>query len=219
MTLRSRIIRLAHQKPELRPHLLPLLEKTAAPTGRYSEPELVDGVNGWLIYLFKGVQPYHVTAIVEGGEQHLGDFHTLEEATKEAKKRRPRIFRESTKMAGTMDPFTKEYFETALWSSTDDEGRPMDSKYGIRDIDLDTQRQMIRDCDRFQQFQHGNFEYTNKDETKAGQNFWLSRNGHGAGFSDDYWDGHSRELQAASERFGKFNLYVGDDGKIHGQRG
>jgi hypothetical protein len=40
--LRSKVIRLAHAKPELRPHLLPLLERTTA-----NPPRLRSGASWW----------------------------------------------------------------------------------------------------------------------------------------------------------------------------
>lgn len=53
------------------------------------------------------------------------------------------------------------------------------------------------------------------DDGSVGHDFWLSRNGHGAGFFDrgneDVWD----ELQDAAKKFKEVDLYLGDDGKIH----
>jgi hypothetical protein len=50
----------------------------------------------------------------------------------------------------------------------------------------------------------------------AGHDFWLTRNGHGAGF----WDGDLSEdvgnaLTEAAKKFGECHLYVGDDGQIY----
>jgi hypothetical protein len=51
----------------------------------------------------------------------------------------------------------------------------------------------------------------------AGHAFWLTRNGHGAGFWDGDWpEPHASALDEASKAFGSFDLYVGDDGMIHG---
>ena len=50
---------------------------------------------------------------------------------------------------------------------------------------------------------------------RAGHDFWLTRNGHGAG----YWDRGLGEvgdaLTTAAEVYGSCDLYVGDDGKIY----
>jgi len=45
----------------------------------------------------------------------------------------------------------------------------------------------------------------------------MTRNGHGAGFWDGDWPDDGDRLTKASEAYGTFDLYVGDDGEIHGQ--
>jgi hypothetical protein len=52
------------------------------------------------------------------------------------------------------------------------------------------------------------------DAEKAGHDFWLTRNGHGAGFWDRNLGGIGDKLTKACE-YDECNLYVGDDGKIH----
>lgn len=114
-----------------------------------------------------------------------------------------------------MDKFTRQYFETALWSSTDNAddsgGEPLDKNYSTTDINDETRDKMIADCADFQE----RFGELYTDSEQAGHDFWLSRNGHGAGFFDG--DEERRdELQAAAESYGQFDLYIGDDGEIHG---
>ena len=115
-----------------------------------------------------------------------------------------------------MDTFTQAYFEAALWSSNDNSdeqgGEPLDKNYGIEDIDPATRDKMIDDCTDFQQRYRGSLDESGVDSAQAGHWFWLSRNGHGAGFFDD---GHDA-LQEAAKSYGEFDLYVGDDGRIHG---
>jgi hypothetical protein len=54
------------------------------------------------------------------------------------------------------------------------------------------------------------------EETRAGHDFWLTRNGAGAGFWDGDWSEEvGKRLTDASKSFGEVNLYVGDDGKIY----
>lgn len=126
-----------------------------------------------------------------------------------------------------MDEFTLAYFETALWSSTDESdesgGEPLDANYDIEDFAPETSEKMIADCADFQERfgplieddespeieKHGRWEL-------AGHDFWLTRGGHGAGFWDGGWPKHGDELTKATEEYGEFNLYVGDDGLIHG---
>lgn len=111
-----------------------------------------------------------------------------------------------------LDTFTRAYVEAALWSSTDDDGVPLDNTYSPEDIALQTLEQMILDCEAFQK--HLTPE---EDETQAGHDFWLTRNGHGAGFWDGDWsEARGKELTDLCRPFGSFDLYVGDDGKVHG---
>lgn len=126
-----------------------------------------------------------------------------------------------------LDTFALAYVEAALWSSTDEDGEPLDGVYTIDDIHADTLAVMVADCDDFQ-LSYG-FHFEGRDD-EAGHDFWLTRNGHGAGFWDGDWDqairndGKARPavrtigefLASMSRPYGSFDLYVGDDGMIHG---
>lgn len=51
---------------------------------------------------------------------------------------------------------------------------------------------------------------------RAGHDFWLTRNGHGAGFWDGDWpEPFAAQLTAAAKAFGECNLYAGDDGRLY----
>lgn len=126
---------------------------------------------------------------------------------------------------GSLDAFTESYIETALWSSTDNSddsgGDPLDANYDISDIDEATLDKMVADAADFQE-KYGslidgeklNGRYGNREQ--AGHDFWLTRNGHGAGFWDGDWPEYGDALTKASKTYGEFDLYVGDDGSIYG---
>jgi hypothetical protein len=129
------------------------------------------------------------------------------------------------------DVFTQAYIQAALWSSTDDSdptgGEPLDKNYSIKDIAPKTLKRMVKDCQRFQEVNwelltsEPGSEYLRGGELspvleRAGQDFWLTRNGHGAGFWDGDWPVNGDALTKASNKYGEYNLYVGDDGKIYG---
>lgn len=125
-----------------------------------------------------------------------------------------------TTSVNALDPFTRAYIEAALWSSTDDDGTPLDSKYGVEDFAPDTLKAMIEDCKQFQQQNSSLFtdcrrsnEYT--DDEMAGHDFWLTRNGHGAGFWDGDWPTTGEQLDKAAKKYGEAELYVGDDGYVY----
>lgn len=134
-----------------------------------------------------------------------------------------------------LDTFTRSYIEAALWSSTDNAnesgGEPLDQNYSISDIAPETLAQMVSDCKDFQSSFGEYWTEKHNGEIRAGHDFWLTRNGHGAGF----WDGDWKELMPAEEDslvnqyhtvgdyltamckpYGSFDMYVGDDGKIYG---
>jgi hypothetical protein len=127
-----------------------------------------------------------------------------------------------------IDEALEAYIETALWSSHDESdesgGNPMDQNYGPGDIASKTLREMRKDVRDFMESNAVVIMASKVNEGqwsrwgRAGHDFWLTRNGHGAGFWDGDWmpRGLGRELTEASKPYGEYNLYVGDDGKIYG---
>lgn len=121
-------------------------------------------------------------------------------------------------------------------------GDPLDNNYSIDDIDAETLVEMALDCHEFQSsIKHisflrrvcrfvspwvtgGHIDDVNVNvespeyscHARAGHDFWLTRNGHGAGF----WDGDWKEpaatfLTKASQEFGEFNITAtGHGGKV-----
>lgn len=126
-----------------------------------------------------------------------------------------------------LDSFTEAYIQTALWSSRDDEDTPLDQNYSKRDLAPATLERMIADCQRFQAEQQATIDAAFETgevicgpdfdgQGRAGHDFWLTRNGHGAGFWDGDWpEPMASALTEAAHAFGEVNLYVGDDGKIY----
>lgn len=118
------------------------------------------------------------------------------------------------------DAFFTGYLECALWSSTDDDGNPLDDDFDLEDIDpasLAKLREYALD------FFTANRELFGLHYEQAGHDFWLTRNGHGAGFwdrgdlyeHDDSEGQNGRKLTDAAHVYGECNLYIGDDGKLY----
>lgn len=113
------------------------------------------------------------------------------------------------------DDFIDQYVETALWSSTDEEGEPLDRDYSVDDFDDVSLTDMEQDAgDFYDANEHMLFDDGN-DARHGGHMFWLTRNGHGAGFWDGDYDQHGDELSDNSKAYGEVYLYVGDDGKVY----
>jgi hypothetical protein len=123
-----------------------------------------------------------------------------------------------------MDKFTRAYIEAALWSSTDDNGEPLDN--GEHELADKTLAKMQTDCKRFQMENATYLEEDNRTEPRAqcmcsveesaGHDFWLTRCGHGAGFWDGDWlEPAATKLTESAKTFGNVDLYVGDDGLIY----
>ena len=113
-----------------------------------------------------------------------------------------------------LDRFTLAYIECALWSSTEYGGETLDLNYGIEDLAPETLQQMVDDCADFRSL--AGDKLCDLDDERAGRDFWLTRNRHGAGF---FWDrGLGKlgdDLTKDARSYGSVDLYVAD-GKIYG---
>jgi hypothetical protein len=112
-----------------------------------------------------------------------------------------------------LEYFFRAYLYCALWSSTDDDGDPLDSNYEYEDFSAECLAESLEDCRKFLELA-GEFS----DYDRAGHDFWLSRNGHGSGFFDSpeiYGEERAEFLQKESGKFPEVDLYIGDDGKIY----
>lgn len=102
---------------------------------------------------------------------------------------------------------------------------PMEDHYSIEDFAPETLTKIIIDCAKFQEENGALFTEENclkygpdcdGPTERAGHDFWLTRNGHGAGFWDGDWaEPAATTLTNASKAFSEVNLYAGDDGRIY----
>jgi hypothetical protein len=108
-------------------------------------------------------------------------------------------------------PCAQQYLETALWSSTDEDGRPLDEQFDVSDFAPEAIRQAEKDCLDFLSTN----DVGDLDEGDVGHNFWLTRNRHGAGFWDRGLGALGDRLTKAAHAYGECDIYLGDDGKLH----
>ena len=117
------------------------------------------------------------------------------------------------------EEFFKSYICTALWSTNDfdDDGNALDETYDITDIDTTTLAQLRIEAWFFFRDNYDDIvaEKTENNISHAGHDFWLTRNGHGAGFWDGDWPLSGDKLDTACEQYPEIDLYVGDDGAIY----
>lgn len=110
-----------------------------------------------------------------------------------------------------LDTFLAAYIEAALWSSTNDTedgdmGPPLDDDFGPDDLTRAAVRECRRDCKAFLIEHAADIGYR---FAKAGHDFWLTRNGHGAGFWDGDWpEPAATRLTDAAHVYGSVYLYV-----------
>ena len=113
-----------------------------------------------------------------------------------------------------MDLFTQAYIECALWASTDEDGEPLEGLYSVDDLSPDALREMTEDCAAFQETEAEHLAGGSSE--RAGHDFWLTRNRHGAGFWDGDWsEPAATKLTESAHAYGSCHLYVGDDGLLH----
>ena len=122
----------------------------------------------------------------------------------------------------SLSDFTHGYITAALWSSSADDGTPLDDHATIEDIEPETLAAMKADC---RAFFIANESHILCDEgptghdgssqaAMAGHDFWLTRCGHGAGFWDGDWpEPHATALTTASEAFASVDLWL-ENGKV-----
>lgn len=117
--------------------------------------------------------------------------------------------------------FLNAYLDCALWSSINltadpDSCETFDAEgYTIDDIAPAAHASLREEClDFYQRHVHLWANEANYSDSQAGHDFWLTRNGHGAGF----WDrgiANGETLTDAARVYGAVDLYVGDDGRIY----
>jgi len=117
-----------------------------------------------------------------------------------------------------IDEIVNSYIETALWSSNDiDDDEPMDKEYTIHDIDEAGRECAERDVKAFllkaDQLTPDTMYYLCMEVGRIGHDFWLTRNGHGAGFWDGDYDKDDVEmgkyLTDIAKSFGEMNALAG----------
>lgn len=103
----------------------------------------------------------------------------------------------------------ESYLECALWASCDENGVPLDENFYIEDFDDETKEKL---AEEFTDFFDSNYELIEQlpdwyDAGMLGHDFWLTRNGHGAGFWDRGLGQLGSKLSDISKVYGELTLH------------
>lgn len=110
------------------------------------------------------------------------------------------------------------YITAALWTSTyqpdgeDTDDVPMDDDFGPDDLTPDARTSMSEDVAGFARDNAA--DLAGIDPGQAGHDFWLTRNGHGAGFWGRGLGAVGDRLTDASRPYGESALFV-EDGQVY----
>ena len=109
-----------------------------------------------------------------------------------------------------INEFVSGYIDAATWTEEEELGRDADwSEEGLADMKKDATafytkaEELLNSVDG----EHGLAGH--------GHDFWLTRNGHGAGFWDRGYGDAGEELSELAKEFGEANIYMGDDNMIY----
>lgn len=109
----------------------------------------------------------------------------------------------------------ESYLTTVLWCENDDEGQQLEANYGIVDIDKESFTEAEKELSLFLKIvdvlELGSENSTNQ----IVHDFYLTKNGHGAGFFDGDYPETGEMLGKIAIAFGEQYWFVNDDGKIY----
>ena len=121
--------------------------------------------------------------------------------------------------------FFTGYLVAALWSTNDNSdesgGQPLDLNHDVEDIDAETTAMLRAHCESFfyraiafLDSDMNDVRLPNDGETTvyalAGHDFWLTSNGHGAGFWDGDWPRYGDMFTKLSACYPEVNLFLSD---------
>lgn len=118
-----------------------------------------------------------------------------------------------------LDSFTQGYVEAMFFTDcTSDNEELEDATFD--DLSAEALQHIIHDCQRFQSKHEALLSEAyarDYSEEQAGHDFWLTRNGHGAGFWDrsELAEGALGDKLSAVCRYNDLTLYRGDDDLLY----
>jgi len=123
---------------------------------------------------------------------------------------------ESAGNPAEIDEGVRHYLIAALWSSTGEDGNPLDDTYEPDDFDPESLERAKKDYQAFISKAQSILP-EGYDESQVAHDFWLTRNGHGAGFWDReeiYGEQEAKSLTELAHQFGEQDVYENDAGTV-----
>jgi hypothetical protein len=134
--------------------------------------------------------------------------------SEEAKKAKAQASTSLVVADGYFNRVLDSYLETMMWA----DGRDPDTD---EELEGDFSDELLKDSEAdvkkfLKMVDDQGIDLTKYKTSRIGHDFWLTRNGHGAGFWDgDYEDEDGKALTKISKSFGEKSPYLGDDGLIY----
>ena len=111
--------------------------------------------------------------------------------------------------------FVDAYLEAALWSTLDDHGIPFDKDFSIKDFSDKAVQKAVDDSNSFIKKNKKDLKASGGNMEQHGHDFWLTRNGHGAGFWDRGYGKVGYRLTDAAHKYGELNIEKDAHGELH----
>jgi len=102
--------------------------------------------------------------------------------------------------------FYMGYIEAMFWTE--------EHELGDAEMSDETLKSVRKDCDDFLE-KFGHLLPQDRDMDQHGHDYWLTRNGHGAGFWDRGYGPVGDTLSKHAQERGEVHVYVGDDGDVY----
>lgn len=114
---------------------------------------------------------------------------------------------------GDVQLMVRAYLECAVWAGVVHDDDDLDRSYDLDDLSPESEALAWDDCDMF--LEYVGQQVRGLDPEQVGYDFYLTRNGHGAGFWDRGLGELGESLTIAAKTFGSADLYVRDDNRLH----
>lgn len=120
------------------------------------------------------------------------------------------------KLLSELACMSRAYVETACWVGIINE-QGEEVSFDNLDISLETKLEILSDCLDFLQANYSELKKCGLGWDQIGHDFFLTRNGHGAGFWDRGLGAIGEVLSNAAETHGNVSFYFADNGKVYQQ--